>query len=184
MKKRNLNILASLVIALALTGCNESEIDKITLIGQDKNALESQYKTLFEKRTPNIEAFALFDKTAAEGKEPHTTGGLIDGKVESSMTTNVGKYTFMQIGEMLTKEYGKPVATKDRIFDQEAISGMDCIETKTCGAGKYYEVYRGKDRLVMVINGAGLLNEKDGVTLLTFTDKQLKTARLEEDKRH
>ena len=36
----------------------------------------------------------------------------------------------------------------------------------------------------MVINGAGLLNEKEGVTLLTFTDKQLKTARLEEDKRH
>lgn len=32
MKKRNLNILASLVIALALTGCNESEVDKITLI--------------------------------------------------------------------------------------------------------------------------------------------------------
>ncbi|HAU6425175.1 TPA: hypothetical protein JD893_27090, partial [Citrobacter freundii] len=96
---------------------------------------------------------------------------------------NVGKYTFMQIGEMLTKEYGKPVATKDRIFDQEAISGMDCIETKTCGAGKYYEVYRGKDRLIMVINGAGLVNEKEGVTLLTFTDKQLKTARLEEDKR-
>jgi hypothetical protein len=90
----------------------------------------------------------------------------------------------MQIGEMLTKEYGKPVATKDRIFDQEAISGMDCIETKTCGAGKYYEVYRGKDRLIMVINGAGLVNEKEGVTLLTFTDKQLKTARLEEDKRH
>ena len=60
---------------------------------------------------------------------------------------------------------------------------MDCIETKTCGAGKYYEVYRGKDRLIMVINGAGLVNEKEGVTLLTFTDKQLKTARLEEDKR-
>ena len=66
MKKRNFTILTSLIIALALTGCNESEVDKITLIGQDKNALESQYKTLFEKRTPNIEAFALFDKTAAE----------------------------------------------------------------------------------------------------------------------
>ena len=34
MNKRNLNILASLVIMLALTGCNESEIDKITLIGE------------------------------------------------------------------------------------------------------------------------------------------------------
>ena len=89
----------------------------------------------------------------------------------------------MQIGEMLTREYGKPVATKDRIFDQEAISGMDCIETKTCGAGKYYEVYRGKDRLVMVINGAGFVNEKEGVTLLSITDKMIKVSRLKEDKR-
>ena len=70
-----------------------------------------------------------------------------------------------------------------RIFDQEAISGMDCIETKTCGAGKYYEVYRGKDRLVMVINGAGFLNEKEGVTLLSITDKMIKVSRLKEDKR-
>lgn len=184
MKKRNLNILASLVIAFALTGCNESEIDKITLIGRDKSDLAQNYKAQFQEQTPNIEAFALQDKNAPKEQEPHTYGNLIDGKVESSLTTNVGKYTFMQIGEMLTKEYGKPVATKDRIFDQEAISGMDCIETKTCGAGKYYEVYRGKDRLIMVINGAGLVNEKEGVTLLTFTDKKLKTARLEEDKRH
>ncbi|EDH7534897.1 hypothetical protein ACV4JM_003714 [Salmonella enterica subsp. enterica serovar Altona] len=184
MKKRNLNILASLVIALALTGCNESEVDKITLIGQDKKALESQYKTLFEKRTPNIEAFALFDKTAAEGKEPHTTGGLIDGKVESSMTTNVGKYTFMQLDEMLTKEYGKPVATKDQVFDETALNGLECAKTMSCAAGKYYEVFRGKERLIMMINGAGFMNKDEGVTLLTFTDKHLKTARLEEDKRH
>lgn len=44
MKKRNLNILASLVIALALTGCNESEVDKITLIGQDKRLLRASTK--------------------------------------------------------------------------------------------------------------------------------------------
>ncbi|HHI1865017.1 TPA: hypothetical protein ACP4YA_004688, partial [Escherichia coli] len=123
------------------------------------------------------------DKNAPNEQEPHTHGNLIDGKVESSLTTNVGKYTFMQIGEMMTREYGKPVATKDRIFDQEAISGMDCIETKTCGAGKYYEVYRGKDRLVMVINGAGFVNEKEGVTLLSITDKMIKVSRLKEDKR-
>lgn len=45
MKKRNLNILASLVIALALTGCNESEVDKITLIGQDKNVGLIEFST-------------------------------------------------------------------------------------------------------------------------------------------
>lgn len=184
MKKRNFTILTSLIIALALTGCNESEVDKITLIGQDKNALESQYKTLFEKRTPNIEAFALFDKTAAEGKGPHTSGVLIDGKVESSMTTNVGKYTFMQLDEMLTKEYGKPVATKDQVFDETALNVLECAKTMSCAAGKYYEVFRGKERLIMMINGAGFMNKDEGVTLLTFTDKHLKTARLEEDKRH
>ena len=36
MKKRNLNILASLVIALALTGCNESEVDQITLKARNR----------------------------------------------------------------------------------------------------------------------------------------------------
>ncbi|EFE1057631.1 hypothetical protein NK178_004370 [Escherichia coli] len=184
MKKRNFTILTSLIIAFTLTGCNESEVDKITLIGQDKNSLESQYKTHFEKRTPNIEAFALFDKAAAEGKEPHTTGGLIDGKVESSMTTNVGKYTFMQLDEMLTKEYGKPVATKDQVFDETALNGLECAKTMSCAAGKYYEVFRGKERLIMMVNGAGFMNKDDGVTLLTFTDKHLKKARLEEDKRH
>ncbi|ENB9940635.1 TPA: hypothetical protein ACIELX_005143 [Escherichia coli] len=183
MNKRNLNILASLVIMLALTGCNESEIDKITLIGRDKSDLAQNYKAQFQEQTSSIEVFALQDKNAPNEQEPHTHGNLIDGKVESSLTTNVGKYTFMQIGEMMTREYGKPVATKDRIFDQEAISGMDCIETKTCGAGKYYEVYRGKDRLVMVINGAGFVNEKEGVTLLSITDKMIKVSRLKEDKR-
>lgn len=178
MKKRNFTILTSLIIAFTLTGCNESEVDKITLIGQDKNSLESQYKTHFEKRTPNIEAFALFDKAAAEGKEPHTTGGLIDGKVESSMTTNVGKYTFMQLNEMLTKEYGKPVATKDLVFDETALNGLECAKTMSCAAGKYC----GKERLIMMINGTGFMNKDEGVTILTFTDKHLKMARLEQDK--
>lgn len=182
MNKRNLNTLASLVIMLALTGCNESEIDKITLIGRDKSDLAQNYKAQFQEQTPSIEVFALQDKNAPNEQEPHTYGNLIDGKVESSLTTNVGKYTFIQISEMLTREYGKPVATKDRVFNREAVSGMDCIETKTCGAGKYYEIFRGKDRLIMVSNGAGLLHEKEGVTLLTITDKQFKFSRLEEDK--
>lgn len=46
------------------------------------------------------------------------------------------------------------------------------------------EVFRGKERLIMMVNGAGFMNKDDGVTLLTFTDKHLKKARLEEDKRH
>ncbi|HBB7107631.1 TPA: hypothetical protein IG240_004844, partial [Escherichia coli] len=107
MNKRNLNILASLVIMLALTGCNESEIDKITLIGRDKSDLAQNYKAQFQEQTPSIEVFALQDKNAPNEQEPHTHGNLIDGKVESSLTTNVGKYTFMQIGEMMTREYGK-----------------------------------------------------------------------------
>jgi hypothetical protein len=69
MKKRNLNILASLVIALALTGCNESEIDKITLIGRDKSDLAQNYKAQFQEQTPNIEAFALQDKNAPKEQE-------------------------------------------------------------------------------------------------------------------
>ncbi|OAT55826.1 putative lipoprotein [Kluyvera georgiana ATCC 51603] len=175
--------LISLAVAFTLTGCNESDIDKITLIGKDKSTLESQYSALFEKRTPDIEAFALFDKMAPEGKEPHTTGGLIDGKVESSMTTNVGKHTFMQLDEMLSKEYGKPVATKDQVFDVSSLNGLDCAKTMSCAAGKYYEVFRGKERLIMMINGTGFMNTEEGVTILTFTDKHLKTVRLEEDKR-
>ena len=175
--------LTSLVVAFALTGCNESDIDKITLIGKDKSALESQYHALFEKRTPNIEAFALFEKITPESKEPHTTGGLIDGKVESSMTTKVGKYTFMQLDEMLTKEYGKPVATKDQVLDVTALDGLDCAKTMSCAAGKYYEIFRGKERLIMMINGTRFMNNEEGVTLLTFTDKHLKMARLEEDNR-
>ena len=182
MKKCHLNIFASLIIALTLTGCNESEIDELTLIGKDKSELEQNYKAQFKKLTQNVEVFILQDKNSPTEKEPHTNGNLIDGKVEMSLTSNVGKYTFIQISEMLTKEYGKPVATKDRVFNREAVSGMDCIETKTCGGGKYYEIFRGKDRLIMVSNGAGLLHEKEGVTLLTITDKQFKFSRLEEDK--
>ena len=184
MKNRSFNIIASIAMALMLTGCNQSEIDKLSLIGDDKSYLEEQDEATFEKRTPDIELFALYDKSSPDAQEPHTTGMLINGKVELSMTTKVGKYTFMQLDEMLTKEYGKPVATKDHIFDKAAISGLDCIETKTCGAGKYYEVFRGKDRFVLLINGAGYLYEKEGVALLTITDKQLKVARLEEDKKH
>lgn len=177
-----LNIVTSLIIAFTLTGCNESEIDKITLIGKDKSSIESQYKTLFEKRTPNVEAFVLFDKAAADGQKPHTSGGIIDGKVEWSMTTNVGKYTFLQLDEMLTKEYGKPVATKEQVFNAAALNGLDCAKTMSCGTGKYYEVFRGKDRLIMISNGASFMNNDEGVSLLTFTDKHLKMARLEEDR--
>ena len=90
----------------------------------------------------------------------------------------------MQLDEMLTKEYGKPVATKDQVFDETALNGLECAKTMACAAGKYYEVFRGKERLIMMINGAGFMNKDEGVTLLTFTDKHLKTARLEEDKRH
>ncbi|SVF39769.1 Uncharacterised protein [Escherichia coli] len=35
----------------------------------------------------------------------------------------------------------------------------------------------------MVINGAGFVNEKEGVTLLSITDKMIKVSRLKEDKR-
>lgn len=59
MNKRNLNILASLVIMLALTGCNESEIDKITLIGRDKSDLAQNYKTQFKSKHPVLR-YSLF----------------------------------------------------------------------------------------------------------------------------
>lgn len=59
MNKRNLNILASLVIMLALTGCNESEIDKITLIGRDKSDLAQNYKAQFKSKHPVLR-YSLF----------------------------------------------------------------------------------------------------------------------------
>ena len=90
------------------------------------------------------------------------------------MTTKVGKYTFMQLDEMLSKEYGKPVATKDQVLDVTALDGLDCAKTMSCAAGKYYEIFRGKERLIMMINGTGFMNNEEGVTLLTFTDKHLK----------
>ncbi|MCO8160428.1 hypothetical protein NI782_24815, partial [Escherichia coli] len=58
MKNRSFNIIASIAMALMLTGCNQSEIDKLSLIGEDKSYLEEQDEATFEKRTPDIELFA------------------------------------------------------------------------------------------------------------------------------
>ncbi|HGT5787140.1 TPA: hypothetical protein ACM381_004098 [Escherichia coli] len=91
MKNRSFNIIASIAMALMLTGCKQSEIDKLSLIGEDKSYLEEQDEATFEKRTPDIELFALYDKSSPDAQEPHTTGMLINGKVELSMTTKVGK---------------------------------------------------------------------------------------------
>lgn len=51
MKNRSFNIIASIAMALMLTGCNQSEIDKLSLIGEDKSYLEEQDEATFEKRT-------------------------------------------------------------------------------------------------------------------------------------
>lgn len=60
MNKRNLNTLASLVIMLALTGCNESEIDKITLIGRDKSDLAQKTIKPSSKSKHPVLRYSLF----------------------------------------------------------------------------------------------------------------------------